>query len=70
MISCAQPALFFRISIEINSNMQNSLSSLQCKELSLFTHAWKSTLKARGSKGSSPVENAQCCVKIPASVQL
>ena len=70
MISCAQPALFFRVSIEINSNMPNSLSSLQCKEVSLSTHAWKSTLKARGSKGSSPMENSQCCLKIPSSVQL
>lgn len=70
MISFAQPALFFRISIEVNSNMQNSLSSLQCIELSLFTHAWKSTLKARGSKGTSPMENSQGCLKIPSFVQL
>lgn len=44
-ISCAQPVLFFQISIEIYSNMQNRLSSLLCKELSMFNDTWKYTLK-------------------------
>lgn len=66
MVSCAQPALFFWISIEINSSMQNSLSSLQ----GIFSHAWKPLAKARVSKGSSPVENLQWCLKIPAPVRL